>query len=215
MADFIIFAIIIIIVIIGRVLQAVGESQKKGPRDAQGREGGRRPKSYTASPDDIRQFLAGLGAPTARQPRREEDEEQPPPPPPEPASPPLYEPEAGAVFKSTPIDAAPEQLVDDGRSGGMPAGPVLGQPAEPMKRSRRTRTAAQKGGRQKKSAAAAQARRHLKTESTPVSAARPGLPTAASLRGGNLKQAVIWSEILGRPVGLRRMRGNRPPASRR
>jgi len=44
-----------------------------------------------------------------------------------------------------------------------------------------------------------------------VAAAARRAPVATGLRGFDLKQAVVWSEILGRPVSMRRHIGHRPP----
>ena len=45
----------------------------------------------------------------------------------------------------------------------------------------------------------------------PAPTAGPVVPTAVRLADTDLKKAVVWAEILGRPVSMRRRRGHEPP----
>jgi hypothetical protein len=193
----IVFLIIIIISVIGRIIQAAADRTESSNGGGAGRGG---EGQYSASPDDIRQFLEGLESP--RRAQQTKQRQQPPAPPRQ--APPEPEP-------------APTRLAEQshdtwetgsGQEQGMPSGPVLEQPTSgatgrsaEKKAARRRALAARK-----KKLAAQRKRKAAVTSTEPSRVSAPGKD--------DLKSAVIWSEILGPPVSRRRRPGHRPPGLR-
>jgi len=78
--------------------------------------------------------------------------------------------------------------------------PDRAAPAQPRLRSKKRRTAKRAPGKSAPAAAGVAA-----------AATRKATPAALKLAGGDLKKAIIWSEILRSPVCLRGGFGHKPP----
>ncbi|MHC4788515.1 MAG: hypothetical protein ACYS8K_04830 [Planctomycetota bacterium] len=184
--DTIIFIVVVILFVFGGALKKLLE--RVAQQVQADREGG---EAFQASPEEIEKFLRGLGV------RGE-------PPAPEGHPPAAAEPQR-AFGPAEAAEPPPAQL-RQARQPPAPAGrraparrlavPRPRRQAEPEAEDLRARlTAAERVGR------------------PPAPAPPPvAVPSGARPpRGADLRQAVIWAEILGTPVGLRRLR-RRPPA---
>ncbi len=148
--------------------------------------------TYKAPPEEIQEFLQSLAE--ARGARQQAPPRQAPvqAPPPQRAAPaPRPTPPMGRL-----VSVSPPLTVGRG------AGDI--RPARPAKRAARAVTPRGKPIVAPKPAA------------PPAQPARKGIDVAVLLSGTKtLKQAVVWSEILGRPVSLRKSRRHAPPTGER
>lgn len=155
-----------------------------------------------ASPGEIREFLRSLEV--ARKPRVQHDVR------------PLREgpDEVLAVAEAVEVAPAEERAVMPRPWSPAPQRqePVRRPPRE-MPSARQPRRAAPRETREAPPSPAKPAERRRAVE-VPPEAVKAAAVTPLALRGFGLKRAVVWSEILGRPVGLRRTR-RRPPAKGR
>jgi len=203
--DLIIFIIIGAIVLLGRLLKKLGEA---GGREARRPPGQVRVPGYEAPPEEIREFLRNLqGA------RRVEAHAARPPVAQSPAKLPRpveeLEPQAAALEAGLPTEPAPAETTWEPER-------ILERPVEtpPVARVRRRR--AKPAAKAVVRPAAPPAVQPLREEKAPATPAAPltaaaGMPVA--LRRLGLREAVVWSELLGLPVGLRRLR-RQPPRGR-
>lgn len=150
-------------------------------------QAGRRPRAdFEATPDELAEFLRGLSA--ARRPAARAEAR--------PAAPDRF-------WEALPAEPEPETL----RTALM-AAPAATAPAarpRPAEPRRRRRPAASRRARPAESG-------RPTAEAVPAEAAKAAAAFPLALRGMGLRNAVVWSEVLGPPVALRQRRGRRPAA---
>ena len=204
--DFVIFLVVAAVVLLGRLLKKATEA---AGRDAA--RMGRQPPGYRASPQEIKEFLHNLQR--GRQPAAQV-------PAPSAQAPgelvvpiEMLEPSA-LVLEAEPVAAARPVVA------GLDIAPVLEVPAEarPVARVRRRKPSGRATARPKPAPVAATPVQAPKEGPVPAAAAAAAAVAAAgmpvALRRLGLREAVVWSEILGPPLGLRRLRGRGAPGQR-
>lgn len=204
--DFVIFLVVAAVVLLGRLLKKATEA---AGRDAARTRG--QPPDYRASAQEIKEFLRNLQR--GRQPAAQV---------PSPAAQApgelvvpieMLEPSA-LVLEAEPVAAARPA------AAGLDIAPVLEVPAEarPVARVRRRKPPDRARARPKPAPVAATPVQAPKEGPVPAAAAAAAAVAAAgmpvALRRLGLREAVVWSEILGPPLGLRRLRGRGAPGQR-
>jgi hypothetical protein len=187
--DDVILVVVVMLMIFGALKKLFERLAEKAQAD------GDEDEHYEASPEDIRAFLQSLGTaargPAA--PRRPAPRAAAQGLPPESVSAPPPAPPQAA------LDVLP--LVSSERVSGAP-----------VQLSRELPSAAKKRRRRRPAAPLQRVTRRV--AAPPARTPEAGLSSRSSLRRVSLKQAVIWSEILGSPVSMRRARGPRRPVGR-
>jgi len=176
-----------ILIFIGLILllNAVIKRIARGLAQQQAARGGRQP-APEALPEPVRELLEEIGAARPRQPQ------------------------APAPGQARPAPAWPVPAVMPAEV--VEAQPVQERPARPARKALRA-AAARRPSKPRRKAP----RRRPAAKVTP---ATPPAPARAPTRAGprppfDLKQAVIWAEILGPPVCMRQRIGHAPPTRRR
>ncbi|MHC4592051.1 MAG: hypothetical protein ACYS8L_05065 [Planctomycetota bacterium] len=209
---FVIFIAIIVFSVLGRGLKRLMERAAEQTDARQGRGG-----AYEATPEEVRTFLRSLEA--ARQPQVRADAQAP----------------AAAPHTTLGVLEAAELVVPQRapvrQRARLPAQQVPQAPVRPVevpreregrparrpavRRVARMERAVSTRGRRPERQAAAPARAVRAQKARPAKAPAEALKAAAvtplALRGLSLRQAVVWSEILGAPISLRRLRRRTPP----
>ena len=193
-ADTIIVVIVVLLFVISglkKLWQRLEEEAAAGPAA--------RPE-FEATSDEIKEFLQGL---QAAQPARVQHE-----------APPLR---GGADGILTVLDVAEPRPAAPAERREVPLPPsrvsaetptAVRRPAARAQPARRPR---RRPGRRPREAPPSAGADDAWEAKVPARALKAAAVTPLALRGFGLKQAVVWSEVLGRPVGLRRSR-RRPPA---
>jgi len=197
------FALLIFLIVVGgSVLRKILEHLSQQVRTMPPEE-----EEYEATPEEIREFLRSL---EGRQAAGAEPGAAPQPRPELEALPPK-----GRLLVDAQAPAAPAELeprLEPLRPAAAPVRPETGFPAPAPARAR---------ARPARRAAPARARRRPERETplprpleqalAPAKQPAPEAPrrrgaSVQDLRGWDLRQAVIWSEILGPPLSMRRRR---------
>lgn len=189
-ADTIIFIIIMFVFILGAVMRKLREVIGEQLDTEEGAQA-----DDEAPPEQIKRFLESLGV--ARPPQAGVDVQA------------AGAPQRGAVAAEAaePFVARPEQAQQPFRGAVEGPAAVRVPPREPeLKRERRRKV---EEPSRRIEAAERKPPREVIAEARKAVAVTP-----LALRKWDLKQAVAWSEILGRPVGLRRTRRRPPPEER-
>jgi len=193
--DAMILVIVVILLIVSGLKKLVERAEEEGRPGPDGEEG------YEASTDQIRSFLESLQAPPRRVPATPEE-------------PPV---QVAAAPEAPPVQVAVEPEEAPGRE------PALGAALPSMERRRvelpstlgeQEATPARRVALPSEEAGERPRRTALRRRRVPRQVAQPSQKAPSSLRSVNLRHAVIWSEILGTPLSLRRKGGRRGPASR-
>jgi len=175
----VIWGIVILVVVIRRLL--------KGAREGAKRQGGARAeKGFEAAPEEIQAFLRSLTA--AKQQRAAGVQERP-----------------AVAAGQRPAQASAPRAAEPTFWKGKPVRqPMPVVTPRPQPRTKRTKARKQKPVQRRKSPP-----REVLAAREPAAAPKPTHGRAApvlGLRGTDLKRAVVWSEVLGPPVSLRRNR---------
>ncbi|MHC5034488.1 MAG: hypothetical protein ACYTFZ_05590 [Planctomycetota bacterium] len=204
---FVIFIAIIVFSVLGRGLKRLMERVAEQADTRQGRG-----EAYEATPEEVSAFLRSLEV--ARRPTVRADAQAPA----------AAAPTALGVLEAAEL-VVPQQAPRRQRAP-LPPQQVPQVPARPagVPREREGRPAQRPSVRRvprPERAASARRRRPERRTEAPAPAARaPKAPAEAlkaaavtplALRGLSLRQAVVWSEILGAPISLRRLRRRTPP----
>jgi hypothetical protein len=179
-----IFLAIFIIVMAAKGIKTLAQAAgAQAEKKEEGKEGG---VAFRAPLDKIQQFMQSLEA--ARQPEQ--------PPAPKPAVP--EQPEARSLL--IPEEALPAvPFVEPHAAEPITAPPRAERherPRPPKRRRARRRSRDARGGLAEQAPQEAPAQAEKEAGALPV-----------TLRGRGLRQAIVWSEVLGRPVSMRARRG--------
>lgn len=180
--------IVVLLLVIGGVVKRLAE------RLGTTRERDEHPRpDYEASPQEIRAFLESLGMPKRAQAQPPASVQQ------------LGPREGPSVLLAEPLRAEPEAAQVSLRSVGTLYSPELLVPVPAP-----AKAPPQRARRAKRAAAPAPAPKLAQPVPAAQVAKRPAVPMLA-LDRSRLRQAVIWSEVLGRPVSLRGQRAGEGP----
>jgi len=175
-------AIILIIFVIIFVISGLKRLLQMLAEQAEG-ERAQRP-DVEATPTEIEEFLRGLQAARRQQPQARARQ--------------VAAPRAGRIAARAPAEAPP--AAPFWQEGGPGA-------REPVPQVRPTRV--QRRPEPKEPAPGPTPARE-RAEAAPAAAATPVAVTPAGLKRISLKDAIVWSEILGPPLSMRRGGGRRP-----
>jgi hypothetical protein len=204
--DFVVFLVVAAVVLLGRLLKKATEA---GGRDAARTRG--QPPDYRASAQEIKEFLRNLQR--GRQPAAQV-------PAPAAQAPGELVVPIEMLEPSAPVLETQPVAVVRPAAAGLDIAPVLEVPAEarPVARVRRRKPPDRARARPKRAPVAATPVQAPKEGPVPAAAAAAAAVAAAgmpvALRRLGLREAVVWSEVLGPPLGLRRLRGRGAPGQR-